>query len=827
MKGNLRRACTLILTLLALFTAAILAYLVFVGGIEIRWGGLEFTCHKFGHPLILLVILLALRPFIARPSPFSRLGQWLTRSRQAILLGVFITVIAGLPRLCDLGGHSLGSDELLWMERGKKSVESLYEREFKKAARPFGHPGEVPGVLIGTSYVLLGRGSSWHSYNLIDPIVAARLPIALLGTATCILLFLIGRACFGEAVSFWAAIFLSLYPSHIALSRVAHLDSTLTMFFASSLLCYCAYAGRRAIRWKIASAIFWAFALLSKSPAFILPIILVAWKACLRIWDRRRQVRFLELSDLGWLGLGLGLYFSLYTKLWYDPAELHWIEYSSRLPRAHLISGVIEMVSAFPWLVIAGCLAFVFALMRAAERIRGGAWRPLAGGIRITVAAILLVALCLAFIQVFEKPLINQMNLASKVYTIENTGHLKYWMGRVVSRPPVWFYPFIFIVSTPPIMLFFLVCGIVLACGACLRRENGWEGYLLCLITPAVFTAVMSLGHKMGFRYIDPVIPFVCVLAAAGLMGLVDLLQRVRGLKRSAAISRAIHAVMAVVVVGSIAAPLWAIFPNCDLYYNFLIGGPAGAAKLISVGWGEGAKQAVEYIRAHAREEDSIYALGISSEFRFYWDREGVSPPCNVVINQAWPPHVDWLVIPLSHRVKRLEMQTLLLADSLPRAHSVTICGVDFAEIHHLDNAPLTGSHSYEAADLKTDARNVVQDSGAASGRAVLGRAGTPRGMLIHGPYARHGPGRWKAVFRVKRGNVAGEAPVASLSVMGISAGDRLNSVELGARGARGPGVYEEVPLEFSIDRARRLQFCVIFYGTCDLWVDRISLEKL
>ena len=827
MKGNLRSACTGILTLLALFTAAILAYLIFVGGVEIRWGRLEFTCHKFEHPLILLVILLALRPFVARPAPFSILGQWLKRNRQAILLGIFITIIAGVPRLCDLGGHSLGPDELLWMERGKKSVEALYEREFKKATRPFGHPGEVPGVLIGTSYVLLGRGSSWHSYNLIDPIVAARLPIALLGTATCLLLFIIGRACFGEAVSFWAAVFLSLYPSHIALSRVAHVDSTLTMFFTSSLLCYYVYAGRRAIRWKIASAIFWAFALLSKSPAFILPIILVAWKACLRIWDRRRQVRFLELSDLGWLGLGLGLYFSLYTKLWYDPAELHWIEYSSHLPRAHLLSVAIEMISAFPWLVIAGCLAVVFALTRAAEKLRGGAWRPLAGRIRVIVAAILLIALCLAFIKVFEKPLINQVNLASKVYAVGQEGHLKYWMGRVVSRPPVWFYPFMFIISTPPLMLFFLVCGIVIACGACRRREDGWEGYLLCLITPAVFIAIMSRGHKMGFRYIDPVIPFVCILAAAGLMGLDDLLTRVWGLGRSAAISRAIRAVMAVVVVGSLAAPLWAIFPDCDLYFNFLTGGPAGAAGLFSIGWGEGAKQAVEYIRAHAREDDSIYTLGLSSEFRFYWEREGVPAPCNVVINQARPPHVDWLVIPLSHRLKRLEMQTLRLADRLPREHSVTMCGVDFADIYHLDDRPLTESHSYEAADLKTDARNVVRDPGAVNGRAVLGRAVTPRGMLIHGPYARYGPGRWKAVFRVRRGHVAGDAPVASLSVTGISAGDRLNSVELGARGALGPGVYEEIPLEFSIDRARRLQFCVISYGMCDLWVDRISLEKL
>ena len=35
--------------------------------------------------------------------------------------------------------------------------------------------------------------------------------------------------------------------------------------------------------------------------------------------------------------------------------------------------------------------------------------------------------------------------------------------------------------------------------------------------TAVVFTGVMSLGRKMGFRYLSPVIPFLCLLAGTGL----------------------------------------------------------------------------------------------------------------------------------------------------------------------------------------------------------------------------------------------------------------------------------------------------------------------
>jgi hypothetical protein len=109
----------------------------------------------------------------------------------------------------------------------------------------------------------------------------------------------------GDATAFWAAVVLAFYPPHIELSRVTHIDSTLTLFFMSSILCYLMYAQQPRLRWNVASAIFFGLALLTKTPAYLLPLILLAWKISVRLYDRRQKSRFWDAGDLLWLGLGV------------------------------------------------------------------------------------------------------------------------------------------------------------------------------------------------------------------------------------------------------------------------------------------------------------------------------------------------------------------------------------------------------------------------------------------------------------------------------------------------------------------------------------------
>ena len=686
--GN--RWLTVALDLLIALTAGIILYVFLVGGITIQVGGAvpglgraKLTCNKLVNPSLFLLFLLLLRAITSRPAPISRLRRWCTTNTRTILLTLLVALTASIPRLWNLNGHSLAPDELEWRDGGTRLITGLRAREFKMATEHLYYPGVIPSALIGASYVYLGKETSPLSADLIHPIVALRLPIALLGIATCIAVYLIGRIAFGGAVSFWAAVFLALLPEHIAISRIAHVDCALTLFFTLAVLCYLVYAQCLRLKWKVASAVFFGCALLTKSTAMLIPLILLAWKTCVCVYDRRGRLRFWEASDLGWLGVGLVIYFSLYTRLWHEPHELIWIKFVRRLPPAGVLIAVVNWVSRFPWAQGGGALLCVYILITAAGRaMRGGPPSPRKAAHPVCVG-ILLTIVCLGFVQVFRKPMVNALLFISTTYHFGDAGHLKYWMGNVVLSPPRWFYLFMLLICTPPLVLVLLICGIVRGCAVLWKRGDGWSAHLLSLLVSLLFIAAMSSSHKMAIRYSAPTYPFICLLSALGLTGIINAIAGSRRAWRPT-----LHALAGVIIVTSCGIPLARVAPYYDIYCNICIGGLAGASRCISIGHGLGTREAVEYLKSRVKSGDSIYVVGLHGEFRYYWDHEGPGPACGVRINQTSPPHVDWLVIPLGHRMRGLADEELRLTPRRTKVHAVTKCGIDFLDIYRVEGMP-------------------------------------------------------------------------------------------------------------------------------------------
>jgi len=829
--GN--RWLNLALNLAIVLTILVALRIFLTGGIDVRIGGviprigrLKFTCHELWKPVIFLLMLLALKPAVARPAPFARLRSWRERNRHTIFLGLLVLIAAASPRFWNLGGNSLNPDALLWIDRGRRLIHCLQEQQFKKATARLGHPGIVPAALIGASYTYLGKDTSPVSFNLLSPIVAARMPIAFVGTMTCLLLYLLGRATLGDATAFWAAVVLALYPPHIGLSRVAHIDSTLTLFFMSSLLCYLIYAQGSRLRWNVASAICLSLALLTKTPAYLLILIFFAWKVLVYLYDRRRNPLFLNSGDLVWFGLGFGIYFTLFTKLWSEPLELNWVKFSRFLPQVVMLAKFINLISSLPWLQLLSAVCAIYILCLAARRMISGGTGPVWHKPPALFLGLLIALLCLAFIQVFRKPLINELLHISKVYHVGEAGHLKFWMGSKVSSPPHWFYLFMLLIQTPPLMLLFLICGFVRACGAVYRRERRWDAYLMCLLAPLIVITVMSAGHKMASRYIDPAVPFLCLITAIGFMGIISALSTLVSPERAPGARGAIHALVAFSLIITMIIPLMNTAPAYDIYCNFLIGGPAGASRIISIGSELGIREAVEYLKSHARDEDSICGAGISAELRHYWEHEEPRPERTVLINRTTPQHADWLVIPLSYKMRFPADEELRVARGSSKVYSVTRCGVDFLDIYRINDTPVTERQSYPAEDLRTSLGTIVPDADAAHGKAVKGEVGGQKGILVHGPYARYSRGCWRAVFRLKARAAAADSPICHLSVTGLSAKDAISSIDLRMKEFGSADSYQEFPVDFCTDRVRRLQFCVEFTGIADLWVDRVTVLK-
>ncbi|MEJ2745174.1 MAG: glycosyltransferase family 39 protein, partial [bacterium] len=665
------------------------------------------------------------------------------------------------------------------------------------------------------------------SFKLLSPITAARLPIAFVGTMTCLLLYLLGRSTFGDAVAFWAATLLAFYPPHVALSRVTHIDSTLTMLFTSSLLCYLIYARRSRLRWNVASAVFFGLALLTKTPAYAAILVLIIWKGMVRLHDRRRNARFWNVGDLLWLGIGFMIYFAFYTKLWIEPAETNWIKFSRFLPPAAMLARSIDLISSFPWLQLSAAFCTVFILYVAARRIMRGSDSPMCKGASPLLIGVFAALLCLTFVQIFRRPLINELLHIAKVYYTGEIGHLKYWMGQKVSTPPRWFYPFILFIQTPPLMILFTICGFVRACGTVKNRERGWDAHLMCLLAPIVLIAVMSVGRKMASRYVDPAIPFVCLIASIGFTGVIRAVSTLPSVERSPGVRRAVQVAAASCLVVSMVVPLVNVAPAYDIYCNLFIGGPAGASGIISIGPEMGKKEAVEYLKSRVRDEDSIVTAGALAEFRYYWEHEQPRPACEVLIDRTSIEYADWLVLPLGHRVRHLRNTDLRRARNPLKVYSVMKCGVDFLDVYKLDDAPVTENRSYAAADLKTKWGSLIIDKDAGNGNAVKAEGNGQRGLLIHGPNARYSKGCWRAVFRLKAAAVAADRPLCRLSVTGASEKETIRSIDLRANEFGNGDGYVEFPLDFCIDRIRRIQFCVESNAIAPVWVDGVTVLKM
>ncbi|MET0648248.1 MAG: glycosyltransferase family 39 protein [Pyrinomonadaceae bacterium] len=164
-----------------------------------------------------------------RPEPFP--GQSVgTTSRAFVVsaLTLFLLVGFGL-RAYQLGAESLSEDEL----NKVRAVAEYRERGLTPAN------GEHPFLMKALLTVSIVASEGWNATAAarenprlqISTETAARLPGALLGALTSILLFLVTRELFGTEVALLAAALWAFDPAAVGFNRIAKEDTFLVFFF--------------------------------------------------------------------------------------------------------------------------------------------------------------------------------------------------------------------------------------------------------------------------------------------------------------------------------------------------------------------------------------------------------------------------------------------------------------------------------------------------------------------------------------------------------------------------------------------------------------------
>jgi len=129
----------------------------------------------------------------------------------------------------------------------------------------------------------------------------------------------------------------------------------------------------------------------------------------------------------------------------------------------------------------------------------------------------------------------------------------------------------------------------------------------------------------------------------------------------------------------------------------------------------------------------------------------------------------------------------------------------------------------YAAEELGRKVGEVVQDPDGFLGKAVRTQAGKEAGGLLSRTHTQFFPsGKYRAVFRLKSGNISGHREALRLEVAAGRVPRVIFSKVLKGSDFRDPSRYERIPLDFEIDRPAFLQFRVWSTGQETVWIDRI-----
>ena len=508
--------------------------------------------------------------------------------------GVSLTLLglALLPRLPDLG-RFLTPDEFLWVDRSRNFLAGLTNPAYQcttvvekwefaqglACTLRTGHPG-VTTMWSGSLGFLLrwlgdGRPGSLHDYVVAvstNPLDATFIAPERLGTVFIISLWVVAvywlaRRLFGPQVALVGAVLIALNPFHIAYSRVIHHDALSTAFMILSVFSAFIYWGERRGRgWLLLSGALAGLAFISKiASLFLMPFI-----ALVGLWffvegkryknEGGKQFILLILDGLLWFAVTVATVFMVWPAMWVVPIETFQTVFS---------------------------LAFQYST------------GPHAKGI--------------------------------------------FFLGESVSDPGPLFYPVTWLYHTSPLVMLGLV-GLVFALfhyrGAkpappqspanqpalnnnspfAIHYSSLFRYLPLILFFILGYYVLMTIGEKKQERYFLPAYPWLDLIAAAGLVSLLDypfISRLTHYVSRLTLILLTILIVNGLLVAGN--------FPYYLTYYNPLLGGIKSAAKVITIGWGEGLNLAAEYLNQKADPSQTRVASWYESTFAPYYHGPSIS----------------------------------------------------------------------------------------------------------------------------------------------------------------------------------------------------------
>lgn len=371
--------------------------------------------------------------------------------------------------------------------------------------------------------------------------------------------------------------------------------------------------------------------------------------------------------------------------------------YLLRAPKWYLLalSGAAAGFSALSKSPGIFLIPFAVLLVLAAHLLAGN--RFVGAELRSLVKTLLLWGLAgaVTFVLFWPAMWVDPLGTLQSIFNLATTyaeeGHLQFFYGQVGNITfPWWYYPVTWLWRSSPLACVGLVLALLAYFGrwGALRQLEIRRVSLALLAFAILFLAFMQIGEKRFDRYALAIYPALDLLAALGWLAGAQILVDVQWLKAK-------NVAQAALLLGVVLAQSGNTLRNMPYYasaYNPWLGGTAGAAKVMTVGWGEGLDQAAAYLNAKP-DAYKLHVLTTLASGPFSYFSE--SQPENMVLEPGWGPdnrqrlaRADYVVVYVSQWQRQLHQPLLGVLAQVEPEYVVTINGVDYVQVYATADIP-------------------------------------------------------------------------------------------------------------------------------------------
>lgn len=259
--------------------------------------------------------------------------------------------------------------------------------------------------------------------------------------------------------------------------------------------------------------------------------------------------------------------------------------------------------------------------------------------------------------------------------------------------PGVWFYPTAFawrltVAATVGIALVAMLLVTGKLRDTMSRRAQA--ALAVALLFALLYGGGMSAGAKKFDRYILPIFPVVDLVAAVGVAGTLRYVIQSRPQFTNIAVTAAV----AILALGQ-ALPTMLASPYYLDEYNPLLGDTSAAVDVLQAGWGEGSREAAEFIIAdsEARQDSNpddppVVRISGTTALIDYLLPDGYDvDPGSFITTEDWR-ETDYYVSSIQHWQRDMFEDLFPYLEQFDPAHTVEIGGVPFMRVYRLNQLP-------------------------------------------------------------------------------------------------------------------------------------------